>query len=869
MTKLPRGATVIALTATAALGTGVAPALALAGTPARTAPAGAAGGALGLPPLAAASRYNLAPASRTLRPTAILDATPVNSDFVTAASPTSEEDAHRLDADPTSLRTKVGGVTVRQAGGPNEPQAEFSYTLRAPRHGPLRLRIEEAGAEDSDYDVLVNGVVVRHRGSAPEQRGAYGGAVGLVHYDVKVPRAALERSRIARPSHGGHGAYRRLRVTFRNSDQPGHGARIAQVWAIAPGGRPPRAPFGGAVLDARGLLRSGGAGATISSELLGRPYVILDFGREVGGVVSVRARRLSGVPTLDFAFSESARFMTSASDFSTDPVGVVTETQSVKVGADTSTLRPPDLRGGFRYLMLSLRGTGAVRLSDLRLHFTAAPQQRDLRDYAGAFLSSDDQLNRFWYAGAYTVQLATVDPSTGRRYPAVVGPPHNDAKVAEGPSALVDGAKRDRFVWGGDLAIADPVAYLTTGDTRSPQASLDWLSKTPSPDGQPAGVYLPLSEGNGWSYNWGEYALWWIVNYETHWRYSGDRDFLDRWFSELQGDVAWAEGNVGDDGLLSMPGDAGGHWGYGDAGQETYLNALYVHALHRAADAAAAEGRDDLATTWRANADRTAAAINRLLWDPSVGAYVLKAGDGSHPQDANALAVLAGVATGDRRAAVLRYFKDTTWTPIGALTTDADGTVVPRYISPFVSSFELDAFAQGGRGDDAIELMRRTWGHMLQGDSTGTFWENVSAAGGPQLGSYTSYAHGWAAAPTSFLTNTTLGVTPTAGGYARFNVLPHPDGGLRWAEGTVPTPRGPIDAAWRRQGRTLALSVRAPAGTTYTAGVPLADGVVVRSGSIVLWREGEPRAPGVSADAGYVQIAGLTGAVTLTAEEAR
>lgn len=824
ITRGGAGAGALALVATAALASAAAPgALAASGRQKQRGgpPPSEPARALGLPSLDGAQRYNLSPASRTLRPVALDDATPLNADFVTAASLVSEEEAHHLDADPTSRRAKVGGSWVRSAGA-QEPQAEFSYRLLRPQGGgDLRLRIEEAGAETAQYDVLVNGVKVHHRPITPRERGVYGGQVGLVHYDVDVPRSALRRS----------GERKTFKLTFRNSDDPGPGARIAQVWAIARGGRDAPAPYGGTVTNARALAGGKGA-ATLRGDVLSRPYAIVDFGREVGGDVTVRAKKLSGSPKVSFAFSESNQFMTSASDYSADPVGVVTETETVKVPNGTSTISPPDGRGGFRYLMVWLSGPGAVELSDLKLQFDAAPLQRDLRDYAGAFLSSDDELNRYWYSGAYTVQLSTIDPQTGRRYPAEPGPPHNDARIGDGPSVIVDAPKRDRFIWGGDLAVANPVAYLTTGDTLSPQLAFDWLAKKPRDNGQPAGVYIPLPGDQGWWYNWGEYALWWMVNYEDHYRYSGDRAFLDRWFDQLVGAVRWAQANVdATDGLLNTPGDASGHWGYGLGGKETYNNVLLVHALGSAARMAEAKGRDDLAGQWRALADRTAAAVNAKLWDADAGAYVTQPGASAHPQDANAMAVLSGVASGDRAQSVLSFLKRG-WTAVGSPSVDRDGTAVPRYVSPFVSTFELQALAANGRTDDAIGLMKRTWGHMLRGDATGTFWENVSLGGGPQLGSYTSYSHGWAAGPTSFLTNTVLGVQPSGPGFSSFTVTPHPPQGLSWAQGRVPTPKGPIDVAWRRQrdGR-LALVVKAPAGTSYSVQLPGAEARTGLSGT--------------------------------------
>src|SRR5262249_37809295 len=102
-------------------------------------PAAAEADALRLPPLESAQRYNLAPATRDLRPQSVEASSGANADYVTAASLASETDAHDLDADPTSSRARVGGVWVRRAGA-DEPRAEFSYRMR----GGTSLRIEEA-----------------------------------------------------------------------------------------------------------------------------------------------------------------------------------------------------------------------------------------------------------------------------------------------------------------------------------------------------------------------------------------------------------------------------------------------------------------------------------------------------------------------------------------------------------------------------------------------------------------------------------------------------------------------------------------------------------------------------------------------------
>ncbi|GAA4507336.1 alpha-L-rhamnosidase C-terminal domain-containing protein [Actinoallomurus oryzae] len=815
-------------------------ALGATGVVAAMPPAGA-DTSLGLPPLSRADRYIMAPSSRTVSPARVAEAYATNGDYVTADSPASETDGHDLQAGPSSSTAKVDGVMVRQAG-PDQAGASFGYRLRVPRGRDVRLRVEEAGSATAHYEVLVGDQVVHERKPDPAQAGTWSGLAGLVHYDVTVPARLI-------------GASGDLRVTFRNTADPGPGARVHAVWTLGDGGTP-AAPYGGTVGDPAGALRGGTT--TLRAAAYGRPYVVYDFGKEVAGQVRLSLAGVTGTPRIGLAFSESTEYLTTASDYSQDPTGLATETHYLT--ARNGDLTDPVIRGGFRYLMVFLADPGEVRLSGLRLNFTADPANPAPERYKGAFLSSDDTLNRLWYSGAYTVQLATIDPKTGRPYPGQAGPVRNDAIVGDGPSVISDGAKRDRMIWGGDNAISDPVSYLTTGQSRPAADSVAFMAKGQAASGQIPGLYL--TDKFGYNLGWGEYAEWWVHNYWTHYLYTGDHAFLDQWYDAMKKDVAWLESKVGDDGLVDMAG-AGGTWGYGNENKGTYTSSLYVYVLGMAARAAEAKGEPDLAKTYRDHAARTAAAINASLWDASAGAYKVGPADGTHPQDGNAMAVVSGVATGDRARSVLRFFDEELAGRYGDVTVDRAGTV-PRYVSPFVSYQALLAHTAQGDTAGAMSLLDRTWAHMLGKSDPGTLWENVSTTGAPQLGSYTSLSHGWATGPTEFLTEQVLGVTPTSGGFGTFSVLPHPSVGVHWSEGRVPTPHGDITAAWKQSGHTFTLRVEAPHGTTATAGVPVAN--EVRVDGTAVWRGGRALRDGVVLRDGYVQVPGLTGTSTVTAQ---
>lgn len=816
-------------------------ALALGATGVVAAPPAGADDSLGLPSLSKADHYILAPSSRTVRPAGVAEAYATNGDYVTADSADSETTGHDLQAGPSSGTAKVDGVMVRQAG-PGTAGASFGYRLRAPRGQDVHLRVEEAGSATAHYEVLVGDQVVHERKPDPAQAGTWSNLAGLVHYDVKVPAALV-------------GPSGEIRVTFRNTAQPGPGARVHAVWTLGDGGAP-AAPYGGTVDDPAAATHGGTT--TLRAATYGRPYVIYDFGKEVAGRVQLKLAGVTGTPRVGLAFSESTEYLTTASDYSQDPTGLATETHYLT--AQNGDVTDPVIRGGFRYLMVFLADPGEAQLSDLRLNFTADPANPAPNRYKGAFLSSDETLNRLWYAGAYTVQLATIDPKTGRPYPGQPGPVRNDAIVGDGPSVISDGAKRDRMIWGGDNAVSDPVSYLTTGQSLPAADSVAFMAKGQAASGQIPGLYL--TDKFGYNLGWGEYAEWWVHNYWTHYLYTGDQAFLDRWYDAMKKNVAWLESRAGADGLADMSG-AGGTWGYGNDDKGTYTSSLYVYVLGMAAKAAEAKGDPDLAKTYRDHAARTANAINATLWDASAGAYKVGVNDGSHPQDGNAMAVVAGVATGDRAASVLRFFDTRLAGQYGDLTVDRAGRV-PRYVSPFVSYQALLAHTTQGDTAGAMSLLDRTWAHMLGGSDPGTLWENVSTTGAPQLGSYTSLSHGWATGPTEFLSEQVLGVTPASGGFATFNVLPHPSPGVHWAEGRVPTPHGDITAAWKQNGPTFSLRVEAPDGTTATAGVPVAK--EIRVGGTAVWRDGRPLRDGVVLRDGYVQVPGLTGTSTMTAQ---
>ena len=145
--------------------------------------------------------------------------------------------------------------------------------------------------------------------------------------------------------------------------------------------------------------------------------------------------------------------------------------------------------------------------------------------------------------------------------------------------------------------------------------------------------------------------------------------------------------------------------------------------------------------------------------------------------------------------------------------------------------------AKAGETDAALDFVRQYWGGMLDVGAT-TFWEDFDLdwmkgagridelvpAGKKDIhGDYGAYCyvgfrhslcHGWASGPTAWLSQTVLGVTPLEPGCAKVRIVPQL-GSLEWAEGTYPTPRGPIKVRHERKADgTISSKIEAPEGVT-------------------------------------------------------
>lgn len=116
--------------------------------------------------------------------------------------------------------------------------------------------------------------------------------------------------------------------------------------------------------------------------------------------------------------------------------------------------------------------------------------------------------------------------------------------------------------------------------------------------------------------------------------------------------------------------------------------------------------------------------------------------------------------------------------------------------SVYAAQFFLDVLFMYDRADEAIALMtandETSWLGMIRYGATVT-----TEAWNPAQKHNMSWAHPWAASPANVIVRRLFGLRPTAPGWRKYQFTPNP-GNIKAAEIKIPTPRGTLNAAFRR-----------------------------------------------------------------------
>lgn len=325
---------------------------------------------------------------------------------------------------------------------------------------------------------------------------------------------------------------------------------------------------------------------------------------------------------------------------------------------------------------------------------------------------------------------------------------------------IVDGGKRDKIVWAGDLHPALHTLMAAYGEPLAAKQSLDFLIRQTAPDEPQNGIY---------SYN-----CWLVIALYDFFMLTGDRDFIEEHLEYIQLMLRRLTGFISPDGSEKIPGFRFLDWRSSEDPQGTHagLQGLLFLALRH--------GRM-LLKHFDSDGSFLDPALARMRsYVPECGGNKLAA----------AIQSLSGLA--DRRRILEQ-------SPLEGI-----GTFGGFYI------------LQAKETLPALELIRRFWGSMLDRGAT-TFWEDwdlqwLENSGRidelPQPGTadlhadYGNYCyrgvrhslcHVWASGPLPFLSRRISGIRFTSPGGTRIRFSPD-CGDLEYVRIVLPSVHGDITA---------------------------------------------------------------------------
>ena len=190
----------------------------------------------------------------------------------------------------------------------------------------------------------------------------------------------------------------------------------------------------------------------------------------------------------------------------------------------------------------------------------------------------------------------------------------NNATITNGSSSLVDGAKRDRLVWPGDMHIAVPSIAVSYYDLITVANSLDSLFDLQNKSGQLpyAGRPFPLIFS-------ATYHLYSLIGVADYYLYSGDADYARGKWDQWKLGLNYSLSNIDDSGMMNVtsPND----WlRFGMGGHNIEANSILYYTINQGIVLGEVVGeKQSILDAWTQKAEGIKAAANRLLWNETAG----------------------------------------------------------------------------------------------------------------------------------------------------------------------------------------------------------------------------------------------------------
>ncbi len=399
----------------------------------------------------------------------------------------------------------------------------------------------------------------------------------------------------------------------------------------------------------------------------------------------------------------------------------------------------------FRYVFIEKEKNASY--SDVLMDYEYAPHDTQ---HSGSFCCSDEELNKIWEVGAYTMDLTT------REF-------------------FMDGIKRDRWTWSGDAIQSYLMNYYLRFDTECVKRTIRQLRGK-----DPVTAHINTIM---------DYTFYWFKSVLDYYQYTGDVDFVREMWPRMVTLMDYVLKRTNSEGMAEgQPDD----WIFVDwvdfpmhkRGTLCFEQILFCKALETMAVCSSLLG---IESNYRQLSQNLRNKIKQTFWSYEKKAYLHAIEDGKLNAQItkfpNMFAILYGLSYEEERREIMQSVM---------LNPEIDPIT-----TPYMRFYELEALCIMGYHNEVLHEMRDYWGGMLREGAT-SFWEKYvpTETGTQHLAMYgrpygKSLCHAWGASPVYLLGRYYLGVQPIKPGYEMYEVRPHL-GDLEWMKGDVPTPHGLI-----------------------------------------------------------------------------
>ena len=389
-------------------------------------------------------------------------------------------------------------------------------------------------------------------------------------------------------------------------------------------------------------------------------------------------------------------------------------------------------------------------------------------DDAASFHSSDAMLDRVWDLCHYSIKATTF------------------------AGVFVDG-DRERRSYEADAYLTQLSYYAGDPNSQMERDTFTRLMRYPT-----------------WPTEWAPHM---VFTAYADWMQTGDKEWLAQHYEYLK--TKTLEDRAGPDGLVRSTPEQTRHidvvdWppgerdGYVFTPVNTVVNAFHLRAMEDMRRLALVLGKKRDAKVYARRERKTLASFQKLLFDKKTGLYRDGIGTDHSSLHANLFPLAFGLVPEDKRAHVAEWLAQQ-----------------GMRCSVYAAQYLLEGLFENGQSTTAVEEMiapsDRSWRHMVDSGATIT-WEAWDQRYKPNM----DWNHAWGAAPANLLPRFVLGVQVSKPGWSEAKIQPH-SVGLRFASGTVPTPRGTIRVSWKVAPK-FTLSAALPQGMEAKVRLPAAEG---------------------------------------------